>query len=281
METTAITNGSVISADGTTIGYHVLGKGPGLLVIHGGWRHGLHYRKMAELFSPQFTVYLMDRRGRGLSGPQGENYSLEKELDDALAIVQHENIQFIFGHSFGGMVAAHLALRHSFLKIALYEPGIFGNLSFPVDWIPEFEQQLARREMTRAMLTFTKGLEMAGPLENIPGFLLRPLFWLIGTVKGRKETNQLLRQLPGELRILRQPKDIAPFAALQAPVLLLTGTESPAYFDAPMKNLAETLPHAELVKMEKVGHNAPDEEDPDATGAALLRFFSEKSTPAA
>lgn len=280
MEIPGITNGSVTSSDGTTIGYHVLGKGPGLLVIHGGWRHGLHYRKMAEILAAEFTVYLMDRRGRGLSGPQGESYSLEKELDDALAIVQHENIQFIFGHSFGGMVAAHLALRHSFLKIALYEPGIFGNLSFPVDWIPEFEQQLARREMTRAMLTFTKGLEMAGPLENIPGFLLRPLFWLIGTVKGRKETNQLLRQLPGELRILRQPKDIAPFAALQTPVLLLTGTESPAYFAAPMKNLAKILPHAELVKMEKLGHNGPDEEDPEAVGAVLLRFFSEKNAPA-
>lgn len=280
MEIPTITNGSVTSADGTTIGYHVLGKGPGLLFIHGGWRHGLHYRKMAELLSQQFTVYLMDRRGRGLSGPQGENYSLEKEIEDALAIVQHENIQFIFGHSFGGMVAAYLSLRHPFVKIALYEPGIFGDLSFPVSWIPEFEQKLARRDMTGAMLTFTKGLEMAGPLSNIPAFLLRPLFWLVGTVKGRKETNHLLLQLPFELKILRQQKDIAPFAALQTPVLLLTGTESPAYFAAPMENLAKILPHAELVKMEKLGHNAPDEEDPEAVGAVLLRFFSEKNAPA-
>jgi pimeloyl-ACP methyl ester carboxylesterase len=61
----------VTSADGTTIGYREIGSGPGLIVLHGGARASPHYLRLAEMLSDSSTVYLPDRRGRGLSDPKG------------------------------------------------------------------------------------------------------------------------------------------------------------------------------------------------------------------
>ena len=37
----------VKSADGTVISYKVIGKGPGLVIVHGGFRASQHYIKLA------------------------------------------------------------------------------------------------------------------------------------------------------------------------------------------------------------------------------------------
>ena len=69
METTPHATGSAVSADGTTIGYRQLGRGPGIVVVHGSMSSGYNFLQLAEALADAFTVYLPDRRGRGLSGP--------------------------------------------------------------------------------------------------------------------------------------------------------------------------------------------------------------------
>jgi len=72
-------NGSVISKDGTTIGYRQLGRGPGLVVLHGAMESAQNHMQLAEALADTYTVYLPDRRGRGLSGPYGRGYSVREE----------------------------------------------------------------------------------------------------------------------------------------------------------------------------------------------------------
>ena len=62
--------GSVISGDGTTIGYRRFGTGPALVLLHGSMSSGAHHTELARLLADTFTVYVGDRRGRGLSGPE-------------------------------------------------------------------------------------------------------------------------------------------------------------------------------------------------------------------
>src|SRR5450631_2882100 len=78
---------SVTSQDGTTIGYRQLGHGPGLLLVHGGMMTSQNFLKLATALSNEFTVYVYDRRGRGLSGSYGENYSMKKECEDLDALL--------------------------------------------------------------------------------------------------------------------------------------------------------------------------------------------------
>ncbi len=51
------TKDSVISKDGTTIGYRQMGSGPGLILLHGGINASQHMMKLGTLLSDEYTVH--------------------------------------------------------------------------------------------------------------------------------------------------------------------------------------------------------------------------------
>src|SRR5689334_21729122 len=99
----------VTSADGTVIGYRQLGSGPGLILVHGGMMGAQSFMKLGQMLASDFTVYIVDRRGRGLSGPHGD-YSLAKESQDIRAVIKATGSTNIFGLSAGGIVALQTVL---------------------------------------------------------------------------------------------------------------------------------------------------------------------------
>jgi len=98
------------SKDGTPIAYQQAGSGPALILVHGmsgnhtGWEHVL------PTFSNHFTIYAMDRRGRGGSRVEGE-YAIQREFEDVAGLVDivHRRVPnepiHLFGYSFGGIAA--------------------------------------------------------------------------------------------------------------------------------------------------------------------------------
>jgi pimeloyl-ACP methyl ester carboxylesterase len=64
-----MTTGSVLSKDGTRIGYLRVGQGPAVVLLHGSNESARSHTQLALALADAFTVYLPDRRGRGLSGP--------------------------------------------------------------------------------------------------------------------------------------------------------------------------------------------------------------------
>jgi pimeloyl-ACP methyl ester carboxylesterase len=61
--------GSVTSQDGTSIGYLRLGQGPAVVLLHGSMESASSHTRLALALADAFTVYLPDRRGRGMTGP--------------------------------------------------------------------------------------------------------------------------------------------------------------------------------------------------------------------
>src|SRR5437762_1509500 len=115
--------GTVTSADGTTIGYRQLGRGPGLVLLHGGVNAAQHMMKLGLALADAYTIYLPDRRGRGMSGPAGREYSMEREDEDLAAVVNHTGAEFVFGPADGGLFALHGAIGlDQVSKVAAYEP---------------------------------------------------------------------------------------------------------------------------------------------------------------
>ena len=53
--------------------------------------------KLGTLLSDTFTVYIPDRRGRGLSGPIGDNYSIEREDEDLEVLLNKTGAHYVFG----------------------------------------------------------------------------------------------------------------------------------------------------------------------------------------
>ena len=61
--------GTTTGRDGVDLGWTSLGQGPGLVIVHGSMQSGRSQLELAQLLAPHFTVHLLDRRGRGRSGP--------------------------------------------------------------------------------------------------------------------------------------------------------------------------------------------------------------------
>lgn len=55
--------GSVVSADGTVIGYRQVGSGPGVILLHGSMLAAQDFMKLATALADDFTVTVPDRRG--------------------------------------------------------------------------------------------------------------------------------------------------------------------------------------------------------------------------
>src|SRR5215475_9683356 len=104
------TTGFVISKDGTRIGYRQMGQGPALILVHGGMQAAQNFMRLAEALCDAFTVYVPDRRGRGLSGPYGDDYSIQKAVDDMQALLAQTGAHNVFALSAGAVISLQSAL---------------------------------------------------------------------------------------------------------------------------------------------------------------------------
>ncbi|HSR22268.1 MAG TPA: alpha/beta hydrolase, partial [Candidatus Eisenbacteria bacterium] len=164
----------VTSSDGTRIEYTTDGAGPGLVVVSGALLAGKDYRALTQKLRTTFTVHAMDRRGRGGSGAQGARYSIERECEDLDAVLRETGARYVFGHSYGGLVALQGALRlpSRIDGVAAFEPAVSVDASLPSAFMPAAAEAIARRRYGRAMALVLTGLELAGPLGRLPMPLL-------------------------------------------------------------------------------------------------------------
>jgi pimeloyl-ACP methyl ester carboxylesterase len=115
--------GAFISEDGTEIGYRIIGAGPGAVLLHGAMQSSHSFMTLGSVLANRFTVYIPDRRGRGLSGPFNPGYSLQTEVDDLRRLIDRTGARNIFGLSSGALIALETALsEREISRLALYEP---------------------------------------------------------------------------------------------------------------------------------------------------------------
>ena len=102
--------GNVTSKDGTPLAYWRCGEGPPLVLVHGTAADHSRWGPVLPAFEERFTVYAVDRRGRGGSGDSDE-YAVEREFEDVAAVVDSlgEPVNLL-GHSYGALCALEAAL---------------------------------------------------------------------------------------------------------------------------------------------------------------------------
>ena len=122
-ETTARQAGGAISDDGTLIGYWRTGEGPPLILVHGTSADHTRWDPVLPTLAEHFTVYAIDRRGRGESGDAAD-YSLESEVEDVVAVVDSIGAPVsLLGHSYGAVCSLEASQRSERVrKLVLYEP---------------------------------------------------------------------------------------------------------------------------------------------------------------
>ena len=270
-----LTTDQVTATDGTVLSYHRIGKGPGLVIVHGAGLAGSSYRRLAAALADTYTVYLLDRRGHGKSGPPGQDYSFARERDDVIAVLEHTQASLVFGHSSGGVIALEVAVTYPLKKLALYEPPMTRDGSVPSAWLPEFERALAQQKPLTAEALLIQGLRLAGPLSTLPLFILQLLVWLTVWGADRAILLEALPTVPLDVKeVKRLDGEVEHYRPVTIETLLMTGRRGPAYLREATRDLAAILPKAQLFDSPTFQHNAPDHQAPRRVAQVLKHFFS-------
>jgi pimeloyl-ACP methyl ester carboxylesterase len=96
---------TILTPDGTRIAYQRCGHGPPLVLIHGTADDHTRWARLLPILAERFTVYALDRRGRGQSGATDPaTYAIEREFGDVAAVIDAVGEPaHLLGHSYGAI----------------------------------------------------------------------------------------------------------------------------------------------------------------------------------
>lgn len=239
----------VRSKDRTLIGFARMGVGPPLVLVHGGAALRSAFDAVVPFLARRFTLYVVDRRGRG-SSEDSVDYTLEREFEDIAAVVESApSPTFVFGHSFGADVALGAALLSTQVaKLVLYEGGglLAGigthrsedDVRRIEDLLLSADRQGALIEHLRSGITTSHDVEI---LRSLPSWPDRVAI-----------AGLLPREIRGRGRYVPSAERLNSF---RTPTLIVTGERSGAA-RRQMERLALILPSSRLVVLSDQGHHA-------------------------
>jgi pimeloyl-ACP methyl ester carboxylesterase len=279
---TPVRSATVRSCDGTAIAYHSLGTGPDVIVLGGAMAAGQDYLPLARVLARSFAVHVVDRRGRGGSGPQGPGYSIGKECEDLLAVQAATGATAVFGHSYGGLVVLEMARRDGvFTQIAVYEPGVPVNGSIPVGWLPRYRQLLAAGDTRGAFACMVRQSGFAPkPLSVMPLWYTRAILRVVIRARQWRQMEPLLgaNLAEHEQQISLDDGTVDRYASISARVLLLGGQKSPSFITTDLFDvLRRTIPDSAAEILDGLDHIAPEEKAPDVVGERVRQFYSSQT----
>jgi pimeloyl-ACP methyl ester carboxylesterase len=241
----------VASRDGTPIAFWRSGEGPPLLLVHGASSdHEIAWRFVVPTLERYFTVFAMDRRGRGESG-DSPAYAIQREFEDIAALVDYIGPGVdVVGHSYGALCALEAALiTRNVRRLALYEGGISSpRVDVYRPGVLAHMDDLMRQGDRDGVLTVLMQDVVGMSASDVSVLRAQPTW--IGRLANA-------HTVPRELRSdCAYEFDAARFRELPMPTLLLLGSDSPPADKSDAETLAATLPNASIALLAGQGHAA-------------------------
>ena len=259
-----------------------------MVLLHGGPGLWDEFDDLAPLIDDIADVHRHDQRGGGRSERRGP-YDIDTAIADieALRVRWGHQSWIVGGHSWGAALAIAYAVRHPERVVGLLHISGTGVID---DWHNEYHENAAarltpeQRERHAALRAIVKGApgewnpqldrEYCG-LAWLPDFVDRdgaPA--LIDRLYRYGGPNYEANRALGKdwARLLADPAFVAGVARIEAPVLVLHGSEDPRPAHL-AERLAASLPNARLVIVPKAGH-MPWIEQPKAVRQALRSFLA-------
>lgn len=262
-----------MSPDGTRIAYRRIGSGRrSVVVIHGGLASSLSWLAVARRLADRFTLLLVDRRGRGASGDAQGPHSLQREVEDAGAVLGVAGAgAALIGHSYGGAVAleaARIAQAGEIGRLVLYEPAVRVSDLIPAAELERLDELVAQGELERVLDVGLAQLAAAG-LVRADG--------TSGRTRPSPQRDALIEiaaTIPRELRaVAALGSAVDRYSTIQTPTLLMVGTSSPQPQQRNCAALAAVLRDVRVARLEGQGHVAHNS-DPDQVAERLASFLA-------
>ena len=254
---------ATISKDGTPIRASVEGSGTPLIMIHGTGDTYKGFRRLKDHLVPHFTLYMMDRRGRGISGDGDDAaYQLAREFEDVAAMVdavarEAGGLVNLFAHSFGAMCALEGALlTHNLKRMVCYEPSLNRTAADP-------KRDAAIEEMKRLIAVGDRNATVAAHLRGIINTSEETIAKQRAMTEAWAARMAMAHTMPRELTALKNfPFDPERYSQISVPVRFLLGEKSVGRGPENAQRLVAAIPNAELSVLEGQGHfgylSAPD-----------------------
>ena len=269
---------NVTTSDGVTIGATVHGKGPPLVFMHGAFGDSdLDWNRVVEHLTDQFTCHLLSLRGRGVSG-EHPDLSPGRVVNDLVTYVDSlEQPTGLAGYSGGAnVVLAAAAQSDAVHAVAGFEPGIPSQ-------IDEQLQTVAGEAVARMAELATEG-NLTAAARAFADYPFTDNDIAKAEAAGYFEASG--RYMPNLLNLLQQFAENADPAddpdvlrAISAPVLMLHGSDTKAFFTRGVRYVAEHVPNATVREIPGAGHAAPLTH-PEALAEALAEFLQPAQQPA-
>jgi len=265
------TTGHVVSADGSRIGWVQRGQGPALVMVHGATADHTRWSNVEVALAQHFTLYMVDRRGRGLSAAEaGGDYRIVREAEDIRAVVAaaaraQGGPVFLFGHSYGGICVFDAAQGNAEVaRLLVYEPA-FATPGMDV--------------IGPAALAELVVLLDAGRADEALGYFFERVISVPAPMVAlmREQTEAWRQRLAAVHTLVRegvaanawQPAHIA---ELTMPLRILLGSVSPPWLQAAAKAAHAAAPRSSLVVLPGQAHGAMDTA-PQMFVDEVVRFF--------
>ncbi|HEX7317438.1 MAG TPA: alpha/beta fold hydrolase [Pyrinomonadaceae bacterium] len=248
----------------TRLYYESVGKGPAVVLIHGGLVDSRQWDDQMRPLSKRFRVVRYDLRGYGRSAAAAEPFSHLEDLRGLLDLLGIEKATLV-GLSLGGIIAADFALEHPerVSRLVLVGPGLRGDKQPPpkdaavaIEAIKQGAEAFADATMKRELYAAVRpGTRAHARLRRM----------LLDNFKALPSLRPGLIKYPDTPTAER-------LADIKAPTLVLIGSRD----GANLRNIADTLaaqiPGARKVVIPGPSHHPPVE-TPKEFNRALLDFL--------
>jgi class 3 adenylate cyclase len=266
-------------SDGASIAYQVVGDGPIDLMFLPGWISQVEQlweapaqRRFLERLAAFGRLILFDSRGTGLSDRVLEEFTLEQETKDVLAVLDAAGSEraALFTYSVGGLVGAQLAADHAERIGALV---MYASVS-RTSWAPDYEWAMTAEE--REELT-ERNISAWGAPDNPWMSLWAPSMADDPTLGAWFARMQRLSASPSEARIISRAmvdldvRHVLP--RIHVPTLVMHRPQELVWDVRHSRYLAEHIPGARYVELNGVD-SFPFVGDSDAILEEIEEFLT-------
>lgn len=257
--------GKLSTTDGTLY-YETLGKGPAVVLIHGGYGDRRMWDGQFQALATDFQVIRYDHRGFGRSSVPQDHYS---PVEDLLSLLEKLNVEraHLVGNSLGGSLAIDFALKHP-ERVASLVIVASGPNGLPVP------QEAIDRVVAVFKAAEAEGLERAVEL-----WLAHPMVAVSSQKSGvREQLRAMVRDNKAIFRMKQWPSEaMNPPAAnrlkeIRIPTLVIIGGQDTEVNRQMGEEAAQQIPGAKKVVMAEADH-LPQMVNPAEFNQNLLHFL--------
>ena len=259
---------TVTSDHGTSIEYERRGDGRPLILLHGGMAPRQYWEPVVPHFE-EYAPIVPQRPGFGTClddpGETGPDDVVDREAEYVRALVDAvDGAPILLGHSFGALTAFEAATDAAVEAVVGYEPAVLPeNYREQADLADRMQALIDDGERREAVKRYVEQVLHPDGIDDLDAWLSEWPVWpaCVDLAEEVVRMNRAVERyrLPDRLDV-------------DAPALVLTGTDGPEFLRASARAVHEALPHSRFVEFDGVSHSGPAEA-PDAVAAEIDAFL--------